>query len=58
MRSGSLANKTIVVIGGTSGLGFSAAKAFVAAGAQVVIVGRDKDKTESAIHAGVPIALG
>jgi NAD(P)-dependent dehydrogenase (short-subunit alcohol dehydrogenase family) len=48
MRTDQLANKSIVVMGGTSGLGFSAAKAFVAAGARVVIVGRDKDKTESA----------
>ena len=43
-----LANKSIVVIGGTSGLGFSAAKAFIAAGARVVIVGRDPDKANSA----------
>lgn len=37
-----LTNKRIVVIGGTTGLGLSAAKAFVAQGAQVVVVGRDK----------------
>ena len=37
-----LTNKRIVVIGGTTGLGLSAAKAFVAQGAQVVVVGRDR----------------
>jgi NAD(P)-dependent dehydrogenase (short-subunit alcohol dehydrogenase family) len=43
-----LENKSIVVIGGTSGLGLSAAKAFVAAGAKVVIVGRDEAKVAAA----------
>lgn len=46
-----LANKSIVVIGGTSGLGFSAAKAFIAAGARVVIVGRDPAKANAAKEA-------
>ena len=39
-----LAGKSIVIIGGTSGLGLSAARAFVAAGAKVVIVGREAGK--------------
>jgi NAD(P)-dependent dehydrogenase (short-subunit alcohol dehydrogenase family) len=39
-----LANKTIVIIGGTGGLGFSAAKACIAAGANVMVVGRDLDR--------------
>ena len=43
-----LQNKSIVVIGGTSGLGLSAAKAFVAAGAQVVVVGKNPEKVVSA----------
>lgn len=43
-----LTNKTIVVIGGTTGLGFSAARAFVAEGANVVVVGRSEDTAESA----------
>ncbi|HEY6167202.1 MAG TPA: SDR family oxidoreductase [Verrucomicrobiae bacterium] len=43
-----LAGKVLVVIGGTSGLGLSAAKAFVAEGAQVVIVGRDAAKVAAA----------
>jgi len=34
-----LANKSIVIIGGTTGVGFSAAKAFVRNGANVVVVG-------------------
>lgn len=44
----SLANKSIVVVGGTSGLGLSAAKAFMAAGAKVVVVGKDTGKVDAA----------
>ncbi len=36
-----LKNKAIVIVGGTTGLGFSAARAFTANGAFVVMVGRD-----------------
>lgn len=39
-----LSGKTLVVIGGTSGLGLSAAKAFVREGARVVVVGRTAAK--------------
>jgi NAD(P)-dependent dehydrogenase (short-subunit alcohol dehydrogenase family) len=35
-----LKDKAIVIIGGTTGLGFSAAKAFVREGAKVIVVGR------------------
>jgi NAD(P)-dependent dehydrogenase (short-subunit alcohol dehydrogenase family) len=38
-----LSEKKIVVIGGTTGIGLSAAKAFVDEGAKVVVVGRNKD---------------
>lgn len=38
-----LKNKHIVIIGGTTGLGLSAAKAFIANGAKVVIVGRSEE---------------
>jgi len=48
MASSALEKKSLVVIGGTSGLGFSAARAFLAAGARVVIVGRDGAKVEAA----------
>ena len=44
----SLANKSIVVVGGTSGLGLSAAKAFIAAGAKVVVVGKSSTKVDAA----------
>ena len=37
----SLDGKVIVVIGGTTGIGLSAAKAFIEAGAKVVAVGRN-----------------
>ena len=39
-----LKNKTIVIVGGTSGLGLSATQACVQAGASVVVVGRDAAK--------------
>ncbi len=39
----SLSNKNLVIIGGTSGIGLSAAKAFIAQGANVVVTGRDDE---------------
>ncbi len=44
-----LKNKKIVIIGGTTGIGLSAAKAFVNEGANVVVVGRNADSCETAI---------
>ena len=43
-----LANKVLVVIGGTTGIGFSAAQAFVEAGAKVILVGRNEDNVKTA----------
>ena len=43
-----LKNKNIVIIGGTTGIGLSAAKAFVANGANIVIVGRNTDSVAEA----------
>ena len=43
-----LKNKNIVIIGGTTGLGLSAAKAFLAQGANVVVVGRNAESAELA----------
>lgn len=43
-----LENKRIVVIGGTTGMGLSAALAFVREGAQVVVVGRNPDSCTAA----------
>ena len=43
-----LAGKSIVVIGGTTGLGLSGAKACVAAGARVVAVGRNEESCRAA----------
>src|SRR5688572_30105039 len=49
MSGASLANKVIVVIGGTTGLGLSAARAMLVAGARgVVITGRNTDNAASA----------
>ena len=43
-----LTNKNIVIIGGTTGIGLSAAKAFIANGAKIVVVGRNADSAEAA----------
>ncbi len=43
-----LKNKHIVIIGGTTGIGLSAAKAFVDEGAKIVVVGRNKENVDEA----------
>ncbi|MGC4037533.1 MAG: SDR family oxidoreductase [Chitinophagaceae bacterium] len=43
-----LQNKNIVIIGGTTGLGLSAAKAFINHGAKVVAVGRNEESVVAA----------
>jgi NAD(P)-dependent dehydrogenase (short-subunit alcohol dehydrogenase family) len=48
MNSLVLKEKIIVIIGGTSGMGLSAASAFLARGAKVVAVGRDDEHLEKA----------
>lgn len=42
-----LSGKVLVVIGGTSGLGLSAAKAFVREGARLIVVGRSAEKVQA-----------
>jgi len=51
MKSGRLEEKVIAVVGGTTGLGFSAAKAITAEGGRVVCLGRSGDSVESAAAA-------
>ena len=43
MKTGLLTGKSIVVIGGTTGIGLSAAKSFVGHGARLVLVGRNEE---------------
>ena len=43
-----LKNKNIVIIGGTTGIGLSAAKAFVNEGAKVIVVGRSEHSVSEA----------
>jgi NAD(P)-dependent dehydrogenase (short-subunit alcohol dehydrogenase family) len=43
-----LGNKNIVIIGGTTGIGLSAAKAFIDEGAKVVVVGRNEENVGKA----------
>ena len=50
MIQGFLHKKNIVIVGGSSGIGLSAAKAFLTAGANLVIVGGDIDSCEQAKH--------
>src|SRR4249919_1638378 len=44
----SLAEKRIVIIGGTTGIGLSAAKAFIEQGAKVIVAGRNEENVEQA----------
>jgi NAD(P)-dependent dehydrogenase (short-subunit alcohol dehydrogenase family) len=57
-RHGRLDGKSIVVIGGTTGLGLSAARAFVGEGARVVIVGRNPASLDRALGLLGPAAHG
>lgn len=43
-----LTSKSLVIIGGTTGMGLSAAKAFVENGAQIVVVGRHEESAADA----------
>lgn len=45
----SLSGKVIAVIGGTSGIGLSAAKALAGAGAKLVVTGRSQQKVDAAL---------
>lgn len=47
--NGRFLNKTVVILGGNSGIGLASAQAFAAEGAQVVITGRDPDTLLSAV---------
>ena len=48
MKNSELNNRVIVIIGGTTGLGLSAARACVRAGAKVVVCGRNPDSAREA----------
>ena len=47
--SGPLSGRVIVIVGGTTGLGLSGAKACVEAGARLVVVGRNPDNVTAAV---------
>src|SRR6201997_4654947 len=46
--SGRLANKTALITGGNSGIGFATARLFVAEGARVIITGRNQETLQAA----------
>src|SRR5690606_40284649 len=48
MHEGWLMRKSIVVIGGTTGIGLSAAEAFIQEGANVLAIGRNPESAEQA----------
>ncbi len=50
MNEINLANRNIVIIGGTTGIGISAAHAFIESGAKVVVVGRNRESAAEAIN--------
>lgn len=54
----SLAGKTAVVTGGSRGIGYAIAKAFVGAGARVIITARGEETLKAAAAALGPNALG
>jgi NAD(P)-dependent dehydrogenase (short-subunit alcohol dehydrogenase family) len=49
LKMDKLKNKTAVITGGSSGIGFSTAKEFIANGAKVVIFGRNKQALDKAV---------
>lgn len=53
-----LKDKTIVITGGSDGLGFALAKQFVSKGSRVVIIGRDKKRLDKAVTELGEVAKG
>ena len=45
-----LKDKTVVITGGSDGLGLSLAKQFVSKGSKVIIIGRNKDRLDKAVN--------
>ena len=50
MSDMNLVNRSLVIIGGTTGLGLSAAKAFVENGAKLIVVGRSQESVTEALN--------
>ncbi len=53
-----LKDKTVVITGGSDGLGFSLAKHFVSKGSKVVIIGRNKERLDKAVKELGGVAKG
>ena len=52
-----ITNNTILISGGTAGIGFETAKLFAAKGNKIIITGRDQQRLDSAL-AAIPGAIG
>ncbi|MEO0394376.1 MAG: SDR family oxidoreductase [Cyanobacteria bacterium P01_A01_bin.137] len=53
-----LTDKTAVITGGTTGIGFETAKLFIAEGARVIVTGRSQTRLDEAVTALGPHATG
>lgn len=53
-----LTDKTAVITGGTTGIGFETAKLFIAEGARVIVTGRSQTRLDEAVTALGPHAAG
>ncbi|MEL7243752.1 MAG: SDR family NAD(P)-dependent oxidoreductase, partial [Cyanobacteria bacterium J06573_2] len=47
---GRLTNKTAVITGGTTGIGFATAKQYIEEGARVIITGRNEERLREAVE--------
>ncbi len=54
MTSYDLSGKTVLVTGATAGIGLATARILASSGAQILVVGRDRRRTEAAVREIVP----
>ena len=57
-RGGPMAGRTVVITGGTAGIGKATALGLAALGAHIAITGRDRDRAETAAAEIRPVGSG